>query len=293
MEWTIISAVNDDAVLKSCLLDSPGIKSASEVILQRGHSSAPMAYNEAIKKAKTDLLVFVHQDMYFPDGWIESVKRAIEMLETTDPNWGVLGVWGAVDSNRRVGYLCWTGDLGWEKPFDGAKEVVSLDEVVLIFRKSSGLVFDERLPGWHLYGADICAEARLRGHKSYAISAFCIHNTNIGGLLPLQFWECYFFMRRKWRDRLPIDTPCTRISAWCWPIIRWHLVFARNFLAGRQQTLLRVANPAEIYHRLQARGVLRPPDSRTQAVTAVREAANSMPDYLTHQRTVSSLGNNK
>ena len=93
--------------------------------------------------------------------------------------------------------------------------MASLDEVVLIFRKSSGLMFDEYLPGYHLYGADICAEARRQGRKSYAISAFCIHNTNIGGILPLEFWKCYLFMRRKWMNSLPIHTPCTRISLSC------------------------------------------------------------------------------
>lgn len=292
MEWTIISAVNDEAVLKSCLLDSPGIKSASEVILQRGYASAPLAYNDAIQRAKTDLLVFVHQDMYFPDGWIETVQQAIQELEKKDPNWGVIGVWGAIDDMQRVGYLCWTGDLGWEEPFDGAKEVVSLDEVVLIFRKSSGLVFDEHLPGWHLYGADICVEAKQLGRKSYAISAFCVHNTNIGGLLPSQFWKCYFFMRRKWRDHLPIDTPCTRISAWCWPIVRWHLVYFRNYLRGHGQKLTRAENPAEIYRQLQTRGVVRRMDSEDK--NAIRQGTtNLMTSYSVSQAAISPLGTNK
>jgi hypothetical protein len=258
MQWTLISAVNDDDVLKTSLLASPSISSAKEVILQRGYASAASAYNAAIRKASSDLLVLVHQDVYLPEGWIETVQHTLDLLSVQDSNWGVIGVWGAVDSRQRVGYLYWTGDYGWERPFEGVKEVVSLDEVVLIFRKSSGLRFDEDLPGYHMYGADICAEARRQGKKSYAISAFCIHNTNIGGILPLEFWKSYLYMRRKWKNHLPIDTPCTRISFWCWPILRWNLMYARSVALGRQRKLQRAENPADIYRELVALGRICP-----------------------------------
>jgi hypothetical protein len=138
------------------------------------------------------------------------------------------------------------------------KEVVSLDEVILIFRKSSGLVFDENLPGWHLYGADICMAARHAGKKCYAISAFCIHNTNThsNNLLPWQFWKCYWFIRRRWQASLPIDTPCTRVTFWCWPVLHWHLVYLRNLVTQRPEKKKRADNPAELYRQLQARGIL-------------------------------------
>src|SRR5882724_12411596 len=114
MRWSVISAVNNEQVLQSCLLNSPGIQSAAEVLLQRGYQSAAAAYNDAIQKATTELLVFVHQDVYLPQGWIDSVNRSLETLSREDPNWGVLGVWGTVDySTQPVGYLWWTGDFGW------------------------------------------------------------------------------------------------------------------------------------------------------------------------------------
>ena len=224
MDWTVISAVNDDEVLKSSLLDSPGIKSASQVILQRGFRSAALAYNDAINKAKTDLLVFVHQDMYLPEGWIESVERAVETLASQDPNWGVLGVWGAQVSGDRVGYLYWTGDMGLERPFDGVKEVRTLDEVVLIFRKSSGLKFDVQLPSYHFYGTDICLEAA-----------------------------------RKWMKSLPVDTPCTRLVFSCRPILEWHVFYFRDRLMGRRKPLVRAAAPRELDRDLLARNRVRQP----------------------------------
>ena len=257
MQWSVIAAVNDERVLQSTLLASPGIQSATEVILQRGYSTAAAAYNSAIRKATTDFLVFIHQDVYLPEGWMDAVQNAVGILSQQDPDWGVLGIWGAVDySDQPVGYLYWTGDQGYEDPFEGAKEIVSLDEAVLIFRKSSGLRFDEGLPGYHLYGTDICFEARRAGKKCYSISAFCIHNTNSisGKLLPQQFWKCYFYMRRKWKDSLPIVTPCTRISASGWPILRWHLIFFRDLLLGRHQKHCSVADPGKLYADLLARG---------------------------------------
>src|SRR4051794_37329697 len=198
MKWTVIAAVNNQEVLRSCLLSSPEISSASEVILQTGFTSAAGAYNAGIEKAKTDLLVFVHQDVYLPEGWVASVEKALEVLSKKDPQWGVLGVWGVKRSGEGVGYLYCAGlmrKLG--QAFDDAPEVRSLDEVVLIIRKSSGLRFDESLPGFHMYGTDICLEAKRQGMKCHAISAFCVHNTNGYKMLPVQFWQSYFLMRRK------------------------------------------------------------------------------------------------
>jgi glycosyltransferase involved in cell wall biosynthesis len=270
MQWSVIAAVNDERILNSCLLSSPGIQSASEVILQRNYVSAASAYNAAIQKASTDFLVFVHQDVYLPEGWVDQVQNAIESLSQKDPHWGVLGIWGTVDySDQPVGYLYWTGDLGWEDPFEGAREVIALDEALLIFRKSSGLTFDPQLPSYHLYATDICMEARSRGMKCYAISAFCIHNTrtNSGKLLPRDFWKCYLFMRHKWRSKLPIVTPCTKISFWCWPILHWHFVFLRDWILGRHTKRNPAEDPGKLYGELLARGIVKMPKGTSGAHT--------------------------
>jgi len=251
MKWSIISAVNNESVLKSCLLTSPDIQSATEVILQAGYSSAAAAYNSGIQKASTDLLVFVHQDVYLPEGWINVVQEALELLSVQDPHWGVVGVYGITASGRGAGHLYCTG-LGCVvlKAFAGAIEVRSLDEVVLIFRKSSGLRFDDRLPGFHLYGTDICLESRRRGMKCYAISAFCVHNTNGYSFLPFAFWKCYWLMRRKWKAELPVAATCSNITYWCWPMIWWNGVRAANLLLGRQKRAGRVQDPSQLYREL-------------------------------------------
>lgn len=257
MKWSVISATNNEQVLKSCLLSSPEIGSAAEVILQRGFSSAASAYNAGIEKAKTDILVFPHQDVYLPQGWVAAVENAVAAVSTRDRRWAVLGIWGVERSGEGVGNLYCAG-LGQRlgEAFAAPKEVRSLDEVLLIVRKSSGIRFDESLPGFHMYGTDICQEANRQGMKSYAISAFCIHNTNGYKLLPWGFWKCYLMMRRKWKSELPITTSCAKITRGCWPMFQWNFKQAVNILLKRHKPGKRVADPGRLYRENLASGVM-------------------------------------
>ena len=97
-------------------------------------------------------------------------------------------------------------------PFECPVPVQTLDEIVLILRVSPGLRFDDNLPHFHLYGTDICLRAQSVGRKNYAISAFCIHNTNQGFALPKEFYECYKHVKRTWKKYLPITASCARIT---------------------------------------------------------------------------------
>jgi hypothetical protein len=248
MKWSVICATNNEQVLKSCLLSSPEIGSAAEVILQRGFSSAAAAYNAGMEKARADILVFAHQDVYLPQGWVAAVEKALETLSAQDPRWAVLGIWGVNQSGEGVGNLYCAGlqqRLGGA--FTAPKEVRSLDEAVLIVRKSSGVRFDEAMPGFHMYGTDICQEANRQGMKSYAISAFCIHNTNGYKMLPWEFWKCYFILRKKWKRELPLTTSCAKITRWCWPMVKWNLKQSLNILLRRHNPGRRVADPGRLY----------------------------------------------
>ena len=248
MDWSVIAAVNDEQVLKSCLLGSPDLESASEVVLKTGFSSAAQAYNLGIRQSSGEIMVFVHQDVCLPEGWWDSAQRAVKAVETQDKAWGVLGVWGATHDGGRAGYLHWTGIEGAAGgEFEGGIEVQTLDELLLIVRRGSGLTYDEHLPGYHMYGADICLEAARRGMKSYAISAFCIHNTNEYKLLPVAFWKAYLYMRRKWISQLPIETTCTKITRYCRPMIWWNFVHSVNLALGRKKVRKRIPDPGSLY----------------------------------------------
>ena len=182
-----------------------------QILIQRGFSSASKAYNDAIDKSRNDLIVFCHQDILFPKAWISQLELALDSLAMSDPQWGVLGCYGETlnDDGRGHVYSPGRGILGG--PSEPAA-VQTLDEIVLILRKSSGLRFDSQLPHYHFYGADICMEAAKRGMRSYAISAFCIHNSQLNLVLPKEFYEAYHYVKRKWRKVLPIRTTCIRIT---------------------------------------------------------------------------------
>jgi hypothetical protein len=211
---TFVIAVNNKDVFESNFLASPCLSGAHahQIIVQEGFSSASTAYNDAIDRSTHDLIVFAHQDMIFPEFWLLDLQRALDSLQQIDPQWGVLGCYGETLEDNGRGYI-YSGGLGiMGKPMDRPAPVQTLDEIVLILRKSSGLRFDEGLPHFHFYGADICMAAAARGLKSYAISAFCIHNTQQNLILPKEFYESYRHLKRRWKNSLPIRTTCVTMT---------------------------------------------------------------------------------
>jgi hypothetical protein len=88
--------------------------------------------------------------------------------------------------------------------FSKPEPVVSVDELLIILRKSSGIRFDETLPGHHLYGTDIVQTALSVGRSAYVICAPVIHNSRPVLYLPDEYFSAYDYEVWKWRDRLPI-----------------------------------------------------------------------------------------
>jgi hypothetical protein len=214
MAVTFVVSSNSAEILQDNFLASPclGNSHPHEILVQHGFQSAAASYNDAISRSSNDVMVFAHQDMVFPSAWLSDLDRAIKILEKDDPNWGVLGCYGMTKGNQGKGYV-YTHGLGiLGAPFEHPAPVQTLDEIVLILKKSSGLKFDERLPHFHFYGSDICLTAAKRGMKSYAISAFCVHNSQLNYVLPAEFYDCYKVLKRIWKDALPIQTTCIRVT---------------------------------------------------------------------------------
>lgn len=251
MKVSIITASNSDEILKSSLLASPDLADVTEVSVQRGAQSAAAAYNRGIRETSGEVMVFVHQDVYLPAGWVGRLERALAELEQADANWGVVGLFGTERSGARQGHIYSTGLrllLGGE--FKSGREVQTLDEVMLILRRASGLTFDESLPGFHLYGTDICLQAAERGMKSYAISALCVHNSNGIRMLPWAYWQSYLFMRRKWNRRLPVQTPCMPLTRWGGPAWSYLVGHALHLAVRRPGQGRRVADPKSVWLEL-------------------------------------------
>lgn len=214
--FSFVVAVSDRYLLKNNFLESPCFfeNHRIEIILKEGFESATKAYNSGIKSASGEYIVFIHQDVFLPENWLNEVLESICTLEQHDVNWGVLGCYGVTPSGEGKGFVFSTGLGNIGMPFKKPENVRILDEIVLIIKNNGKLKFDENLPYFHLYGADLCLTANNLNLKNYVLPAFCFHNTKQIVSLPTQFYECYKFIKKKWKKELPICTPCIKITRW-------------------------------------------------------------------------------
>ncbi len=253
---TLVSAITDWEVLRENLLASPCLHTDRplQFIFKQGYSAAGLAYNEALEAARHDLVIFVHQDVYLPEQWLDQVMTSIVALETFDPHWGVLGCYGrSRDHALGIGRVYTTGCQWHGSRILQPVQVDTLDEIVLIVRQSAGLRFDGRLPFFHLYGTDLCLTAGEAGMNSYVLPAPCIHNTHQMIELPPEYHACYFYIKSKWKTCLPIPAPCSRISWWNEDIyLKKCRSFIRCLLGKPSVRLSRVRQPASLFRHLCA-----------------------------------------
>jgi hypothetical protein len=244
---TFVVAVNNDQILSRNFLASPCLQEMrpEQLLFQRGYASAAYAYNNALEMARNEIVIFAHQDMYFPHDWISSLERALSYLEWHDPNWGVLGGFGVTARKDRYGHVYSSGLGVIGNPVDKPTPVQTLDEIVLIVRKSSRLSFDTALNGFHFYGSDLCLQAAARGMRSYVIPGFCVHNTQMYPVLPPEFYSCYRQFKQKWRSCLPVHTSCITVSSLNIPFTlrrmrEWYITHIKR----QQPQVTRLSNPA-------------------------------------------------
>jgi hypothetical protein len=202
----IVAAVNDDTVLANNLMRSPVLSRPGVTLrLQRGYSSAALAYSAALRACVSDIVVFVHQDVYLPRCWEDRLMESIALLRAADPMWAVLGIYGVRSDGRQVGCV-WSSGLNavFGGSFEVPTAVESIDEVVIVLRRSSSVDFDTTLPGFHLYATDLVQTALSRGKGTYVIFAPVVHNSRPVLYLGHDYFEAYNYVARKWMHRLPI-----------------------------------------------------------------------------------------
>ncbi len=219
---SFLTCVSNLEVLRANLLASPclGPGRIHEVITFPDRASAADGLNAGFECARHEWLVCVHQDVYLPDHWDQCLVGQLCEAERRFGPIGVAGVYGASavisppDDPRplvaeRIG---WVVDRGREL-CDGPElpvQVATLDELLLVVRRDSGLRFDPSL-GFHFYGADLCLQARERGLAVVVLAALCDHNSKTVHL-PKAFFASAAVFIRNWSHRLPIATSCVLID---------------------------------------------------------------------------------
>ena len=239
LSLAVVAPVNDDECLANNLAESPMIKEGGvPLIVRRDCKSASTAYNAGLDSADADIIIFAHQDVYFPRGWDEKLRRAIKTLDDRGERWGVLGVIGS-DANGKLVGGAWSNGLQWKiesREFTSPARVRTFDEIVLVLRKDGGLRFDDNLPGFHLYGTDIALSAVKAGLGAYVFDAPVIHNSIWRKKLGVSYCRAYRYMQRKWWDELPVQTLVLPVTRSLWPVLR-------NWLREKKKQLVRLFKP--------------------------------------------------
>ena len=166
---------------------------------KKGYTSASRAYNDGIDLSTNDTSHFVHQDIILPENWFSDLERALSCLKWTTRD-GVRLLWRTVERfwTWVCLFLCSTSlasRLTVPREFRRSARDRSHPEIIrpAVRRQPASLS-----PVQHRY-----LHERKNGRKNHAISAFCIHNTQPGLILPAEF-ECYRHVKRNWKHRLPI-----------------------------------------------------------------------------------------
>ena len=166
--------------------------------------SIAVAYNRLLELARSlpDLegLVLLHEDVR-----LDRPAQALAQLRGAfaDPEVGVVGVYGC-SRPRTLGWHTQDNVRGQVRESRGMVSAQSrqgdvdvLDGLFLALsaRTLGGLTFDESIPGWHGYDADICLQVRRAGFKARVLDLDLYHATKGG------FGDRAAFVRTDWRWR--------------------------------------------------------------------------------------------
>jgi len=216
---TFIILVGNEDVYQQCFLSSPLFSDTRldfQIIAQRGFGTAGAAFNEGIARAKHDLIVCIHQDVILPVHWSERFQARRGELESQGIPLGVVGCWGITSQGERAGHVYHrdrqlfprkAGDNGNRGPMSLPQRVQTLDELLISFRKSSGLRFDPNLPSFFGYAVDICLQAEEQGLQNFVVDSPCVHQTADQRRIRKELFESASYILKKWKKLLPILTP--------------------------------------------------------------------------------------
>ena len=218
---TFIVLVGNQDTYQRCFLSSPLFERADErsnvqIIPQSGFRTAAEALNDGIERAESDLVVCVHQDVKLPITWATRFLDAWSNVESLGVPVGVIGCWGITPAGEKAGHVYHRdrqlfprkpGDSGNQGSMSLPMRVQTLDELLISFRKSSGLRFDRALPSFFGYAVDLCLEAEAGGLQNFAIDCPCIHQTVDQKGIRKELFQSEVFLMEKWRDLLPIQVP--------------------------------------------------------------------------------------
>lgn len=179
---SIICISNNEKILDDYLLSSlkkQTYKDYELIIMDNTNNQykcAISAFNEGVKKAKGDTLLFVHHDVKFEDkNELENIAKQINNLE-----YGIVGVAGAsFTRNSLIGNI--TNGPNKEKISNNIinepTKVQTLDEVLFIIKRETleKYPFDTSNDTWHLYAVEYSLNMHNNNKQVYVIPSNIYH----------------------------------------------------------------------------------------------------------------------
>jgi hypothetical protein len=216
-----VTCSNDFGVLSGHLLASPCLASGRyPVTVCMNRSSAAEAFNPLMGNGSdAEWLVWVHHDVYLPEGWDEQFIAAISSSRKRFQDLAVVGVYGISGTGThacRAGHLLDRGTVLKEAATLPCS-VDSLDELLFAVRRTTGLLLDETL-GFDFYATDLVLHAKASGWQSVVVDAYCEHwsstpsSGNIAPAVLERIAKSAKVFERKWAQHFPITTPCFDIA---------------------------------------------------------------------------------
>jgi hypothetical protein len=217
-----VTCATDADVLSRCLLASPCLRERRYPLAVHFDSpSAASAFNrEMAGLPDAEWLVWVHQDVFLPEGWDRDFLDGIAAAERQMPNLAIAGVYGIAGNGpdyRRAGHVIDRGSV-LREPEPLPAEVSSLDELLIAVRTDAGLNFDPALR-FDFYGTDVVLAAQAAGWRAAVVEAPCEHHSRTpaqgeaDARLLRRVADSAAVFEKKWAHRLPIETPCFAIGA--------------------------------------------------------------------------------
>ncbi len=175
------------------------------------------AYNQGVKQAKGDILVFIHDDIVFrTQDWGHIISKSLEekqvgvvgvlgghVLDETSTSWTSSGFYSGqviqVANGKTTTYNHNDAGLG--------NTVMALDGMMLAMRKE---LFDKKILKWdsdtyngyHFYDLDICMQAVSQGYKVKVVPVLVEHHSL--GAFNQSFYDSCRAFHHKWDHILPV-----------------------------------------------------------------------------------------
>ncbi|WP_316977567.1 glycosyltransferase family protein [Shumkonia mesophila] len=178
--------------------------------------------NLFLNSARGDYVILCHQDVQLLEDGIERLNGIIAELDRAHPDWGLFGNAGARADGTLAIRISDPFSVSPERGTDWGPfpaEVQSLDENFIVVKRAANLAVSGDLGGFHLFGTDLCLNARSLGYRAFVVNFLLRHKSP--GNVNADFRRIEKALIDKyanaWKPRW-VTTTCTLVflSGWRW-----------------------------------------------------------------------------